>query len=103
VLPLLEQHLTQARWRAFLHEERARRSPRERPEFLTWVVDNAGEQDAAAVLTKMPPPVRLVYRRVFRPRYDPTFIRLVRTSLGIVDLIHFPDHLKIDNSELLIT
>ena len=29
VLPLIEQHLTQAQWRAFLHKERSRRAPRE--------------------------------------------------------------------------
>jgi len=34
------------------------------------ILDDAGEQDAAAVLTEMPPPARLVYRRVLRPRYD---------------------------------
>jgi hemerythrin-like domain-containing protein len=70
VLPLIEQHLTRAQWRAFLDKERARRSPRERPEFLAWVLDDAGQQDAAAVLTEMPPPARLIYRRVLRPRYD---------------------------------
>jgi hypothetical protein len=70
VLPLIEQHLSQAQWRAFLHKERARRSPRERPEFLTWILDDAGQQDTAAVLTEMPPPARLIYRRVLRPRYD---------------------------------
>jgi hemerythrin-like domain-containing protein len=70
VLPLIEQHLTRAQWRAFLHKERSRRSPRERPEFLTWILDDAGEQDAAAVLAEMPPPARLVYRRVLRPHYD---------------------------------
>jgi hypothetical protein len=70
VLPLLEVHLTRAQWRAFLHKERNRRSPRERPEFLTWILDDAGEQDAAAVLTEMPPPARLVYRRILRPRYE---------------------------------
>lgn len=70
VLPLIEQHLTQAQWRAFLHTERARRSLRERPEFLTWVLDDASEQDAAAVRAELPPPARLVYRRVLRPRYD---------------------------------
>jgi hypothetical protein len=70
VLPLLEEHLTQAQWRAFLHEERNRRPPRERPEFLTWILDDAGEQEAAAVLTEMPPPARLVYRRILKPRYD---------------------------------
>jgi hypothetical protein len=70
VLPLIEQHLTRAQWRAFLHTERSRRPPRERPGFLTWILDDAGEQDAAAVLAEMPPPARLVYRRVLRPRYD---------------------------------
>jgi Hemerythrin HHE cation binding domain len=70
VLPLLEQHLTQAQWRAFLRKERSRRSPAERPEFLTWILDDADEQDAAAVLAEMPPPVRLVYRRILQPRYE---------------------------------
>jgi hemerythrin-like domain-containing protein len=70
VLPLVEQHLTGAQWRAFLHKERARRSPRERPEFLAWILDDASQQDTAAVLTEMPPPARLIYRRVLRPRYD---------------------------------
>jgi hypothetical protein len=70
VLPPIEQHLTRAQWRVFLHKERSRLSPRERPEFLTWILDDAGEQDAAAVLTEMPPPARLVHRRVLRPRYD---------------------------------
>jgi len=70
VLPLIEQHLTRAQWRAFLHKERNRRTVRERPAFLTWILDSAGEQDAAAVLTEMPPPARLVYRRILKPRYE---------------------------------
>jgi hypothetical protein len=69
VLPLIEQHLARAQWRAFLDKERSRRSPREQPEFLTWILDDAGEQDAAAVLTEMPLPARLVYGRVLCPRY----------------------------------
>jgi iron-sulfur cluster repair protein YtfE (RIC family) len=70
VLPLIEQHMTRAQWRAFMIKERNKRPPRERPEFLTWVLDDAGEQDAAAVLTELPPPARLAYRWVLRPRYD---------------------------------
>ena len=70
VLPLIEQHLTRAQWRAFLHKERARRSPRERPEFLTWILDDASQQDTATVLTEIPPPAPLIYHRVLRPRYD---------------------------------
>jgi len=70
VLPLIEQHLSQAQWHAFLMKERGRRKPRERPEFLTWVLDDASEPDAHAVLNEIPAPGRLVYRRILRPRYE---------------------------------
>src|SRR4029453_3225293 len=70
VFPLLERHLSRAEWRRFLLTERRRRSARERPEFLTWVVDNASDQDTAAVLAELPRPAHLVYRRLLRPRYD---------------------------------
>jgi hemerythrin-like domain-containing protein len=70
VLPLIEQHMTEAQWRAFLRKERARRSARQRPDFLAWILDGASEQDAAAVLTEMPAPVGVVYRRVLQPRYE---------------------------------
>jgi hemerythrin-like domain-containing protein len=70
VLPLVERHLTRAQWRTFLLTERDRRAPQERPEFLTWVLDDADDQDAAAVLSEMPPPARLAYRFVLRPRYE---------------------------------
>ena len=49
VLPLIEQHLTRAQWRVFRRKERSRRSARARPGFLTWILDDAGEPDAAAV------------------------------------------------------
>jgi iron-sulfur cluster repair protein YtfE (RIC family) len=70
VFPLLERHLSQREWRSFLRTERNRRRPRERPEFLTWVLDDADDEDAAAVMAELPRPARLVYRRVLRPRYD---------------------------------
>jgi iron-sulfur cluster repair protein YtfE (RIC family) len=69
-LPLIEQHMTRGQWRTFLVTERRKRPPRERPEFLAWVLDDAGEQDAAAVLAEIPPPARLVYRWILRPRHD---------------------------------
>jgi hemerythrin-like domain-containing protein len=70
VLPLIERHMTRAQWRAFLITERNRRPTREGPKFLGWVLDDAGEQDAAAVLAEIPPPARLAYRWVIRPRHD---------------------------------
>jgi hemerythrin-like domain-containing protein len=69
VFPLLERHLSRREWRAFLLTERRRRSPRERPEFLAWVLDDASDEDAAAVMTELPRPAHLVYRWVLRPRY----------------------------------
>jgi hemerythrin-like domain-containing protein len=70
VFPLLQRHLSRREWRRFLLTERRRRTPRERPEFLTWVLDNASDQDTAAVLSELPRPAHLVYRRLLRPRYQ---------------------------------
>jgi iron-sulfur cluster repair protein YtfE (RIC family) len=70
VFPLLERHLSRGEWRRFLLTERRRRSARERPEFLTWVLDDASDQDTAAVLAELPRPAHLVYRRLLRPRYQ---------------------------------
>lgn len=70
VFPLLERHLSRGEWRRFLLTERRRRSARERPEFLTWVLDNASDQDTAAVLAELPRPAHLVYRRLLRPGYE---------------------------------
>jgi hypothetical protein len=70
VFPLLERHLSRGEWRRFLLTERRRRPARERPEFLTWVLDDASDQDTAAVLAELPRPAHLVYRRLLRPRYQ---------------------------------
>jgi len=70
VVPLLERHLSRAEWRRFLMTERRRTPLRERPDFLGWVLDDATEEYADAVLAELPPPGRLVYRYVIRPRYE---------------------------------
>ena len=70
VLPLIERHLTWAQWRAFLHKERNRRSPRQRAEFLAWILDSADDESAAAVLSEMPPMARFVHRRILKPCYE---------------------------------
>jgi hemerythrin-like domain-containing protein len=69
VLPLLERHLSRAEWRAFLLTERRRTPLRDRPEFLAWVLDDASKPNADTVLSELPPPGRLVYRYLLRPRY----------------------------------
>jgi hemerythrin-like domain-containing protein len=69
VLPLVEQHLSRAEWRRFLVTERNQTPLRERPTFLGWVLDDAEDADREAVLGELPPPGRVVYRRVIGPRY----------------------------------
>jgi Hemerythrin HHE cation binding domain len=69
VFPLLEEHLSGGEWRAFLRTERARRSARERPLWLAWVLDEAALTDTDAVLSELPRPARVFYRRVLGPRY----------------------------------
>jgi hemerythrin-like domain-containing protein len=69
-LPLVERFLNDAEWHDFLHTERRKRPASERPTFLAWVLDEAAPDDAAAVLRELPPPGRVVYRRVMKPRYE---------------------------------
>lgn len=70
VLPLVERHLTDAEWHDFLETERGKRTPRQRVEFLGWVLDDAKPDDAAPVLAELPAPGRFVYRHVIKPRHD---------------------------------
>jgi hypothetical protein len=66
-LPLLEQHLSRAEWRAFLLTE-CRPIPAGPARFLGWVLDGANEPDTNALLAELPPPGRLVSRYPTRPR-----------------------------------
>jgi hypothetical protein len=75
VLPLIEQHLTRADWRAFLETERRRTPMRERPDFIGWLLHDASDADRAAVLAELPPPGRLVATRALEPRYASTHDR----------------------------
>ena len=70
MLPLVERHLTDAEWHDFLETERGKRTPRQRVEFLGWVLDDATPDDAAPVLAELPAPGRLVYRHIIKPRHD---------------------------------
>jgi hypothetical protein len=69
-LPLVPKHLSGQEWHDFLLLERSKRAPRERSEFLTWVLDDAPPQHAEAVLRELPPPGRVAYRVVLRRVYD---------------------------------
>jgi iron-sulfur cluster repair protein YtfE (RIC family) len=83
VVPLIEHHLSQAQWHTFMLKERRRLPPRQRPEFLTWILDDASEHDADVVLREIPAPGRLVYRRILRPRYQAEHRWLIPSTAGM--------------------
>jgi hypothetical protein len=69
-LPLVATHLSDAEWHDFLMTERRKRPPRERAEFLMWVLDDADPDVAEPVLRELPAPGRFVYHNVLRRLYE---------------------------------
>ena len=41
-------------------------------EMFAWMLDGADRQHTAATLAQLPPPLRLLYRAVWKPRFDKT-------------------------------
>jgi hypothetical protein len=41
-------------------------------EMFAWMLDGTGRDQAAATLGSLPPPLRLLYRALWKPRYDKT-------------------------------
>jgi iron-sulfur cluster repair protein YtfE (RIC family) len=69
-LPLIERRLGPAGWAAFGRDIRQSQGGiRGGAEYLPWVLDGASEATTARVLGLLPPPARLLYRRVWAPRY----------------------------------
>jgi iron-sulfur cluster repair protein YtfE (RIC family) len=69
-LPLLERRLGPAGWEAFGKEIRERVGGiRGGAEYLPWVLDGAAAETATKVLRALPPPARILYRRVWEPKY----------------------------------
>jgi len=68
-LPLLDRSLTQAEWRAFVADQRRKNGIRGAAQFFPWLLDGASAQQAQTVLAGLPAPLRVVYRRIWQPRY----------------------------------
>ncbi|MFF3500099.1 hemerythrin domain-containing protein [Streptomyces sp. NPDC003247] len=69
-LPLLESELTAAEWNGFVAEQRSQVGLKGAATFFPWLLDGVPEADRRDVLARLPPPLRLVYRAVWRPRYE---------------------------------
>lgn len=68
-LPLVVELLSVEEWDAFGGEQRRQLGLSGAASFFPWLLDGAGDDTQRVVLGYLPPPVRLLYRAVWRPRY----------------------------------
>jgi len=71
-LPLIGVALTAAEWRSVGFKIARRNGLSAGGEMFAWMLDGAAREDAAATLGSLPPPVRVLYRTIWQPRYART-------------------------------
>ena len=71
-LPLIGVALTSSEWRSLGFKIARKNGLSGGGEMFAWILDGAGREDAAATLGQLPPPVRLLYRAVWKPRFAKT-------------------------------
>ncbi|SEG76326.1 Hemerythrin HHE cation binding domain-containing protein [Thermomonospora echinospora] len=67
-LPLIDATLTEQQWQHFgaVHRDRIGTAA---PRYLPWVLDDANEEAAAAILARLPESIRTAYRDEWRSAY----------------------------------
>ena len=71
-LPLIGIALTAAEWRGAGRKMASKNGLAAGSEMFAWILDGADRKDAAATLGALPPPLRLLYRVVWKPRFEKT-------------------------------
>ena len=71
-LPLIGVALTGAEWRSVGFKIARKNGLSSGGEMFAWMLDGAGREDAGATLGALPPPLRLLYRAVWKPRFEKT-------------------------------
>jgi Hemerythrin HHE cation binding domain len=71
-LPLIGVALTAAEWRGVGFRIARKNGLSNGGEMFAWMLDGAGSEDAAATMGQLPPPLRLLYRAVWKPRFNKT-------------------------------
>jgi hypothetical protein len=71
-LPLIGMALTAAEWRAVGRKIARQGGLASGAEMFAWILDGADRQHASATLSQLPPPARLIYRAVWKPRFQKT-------------------------------
>jgi hypothetical protein len=71
-LPLIGEALTSAEWRSVGFKIVRKNGLSAGGEMFAWLADGADPDQAAAAIGTLPPPARLAYRAIWRPRYRRT-------------------------------
>ncbi|HEX4287482.1 MAG TPA: hemerythrin domain-containing protein [Trebonia sp.] len=71
-LPLIGEALTSAEWRSVGFKIVRKNGLSAGGEMFAWLADGADPGQAAAAIGTLPPPARLAYRAIWRPRYRRT-------------------------------
>ena len=71
-LPLIGVALTATEWRGAGLKIARKNGLASGAEMFAWILDGAGRDDAATTLGQLPPPLRLLYRAVWKPRFEKT-------------------------------
>lgn len=68
-LPLMDSTMTQEQWMAFSGDQRERIGDYA-PQYLPWLLDDRDAVSVAAILDRIPEPLRSVYESEWRAAYD---------------------------------
>jgi hypothetical protein len=71
-LPLIGMALTTAEWRRVGLRIARRNGVNASGEMFCWLLDSAPPDQARAITRQLPPPVRVLYRAAWKPRFDKT-------------------------------
>ncbi len=71
-LPLIGVALTAAEWRGVGRKMASKNGLAAGSEMFAWILDGADREHAAATLGQLPPPLRLLYRALWKPRFERT-------------------------------
>jgi iron-sulfur cluster repair protein YtfE (RIC family) len=71
-LPLIGTALSAAEWRGAGRKMASKNGIGASAEMFAWILDGTDREHAAATLGQLPPPLRLLYRARWKPRFDKT-------------------------------
>jgi len=69
-IPLVESVMTSRDWQAFSRQQQKAVGLRGAAEFFPYILSGADAERASQAVGKFPPPLRLLIRRVWQPRYS---------------------------------